>query len=144
MRGYFGIGIINGKFEQNIGTLWRSAFINKANFIFTIGNRYKKQASDTVCTSRHIPLYSYIDFEDFKKHLPENCPIVAVEIDDKAVDLAEYKHKERCVYLLGAEDKGISQKELTQCNEIIRLKGDYCYNVSVAGSIVMYDRLNKL
>lgn len=35
-RGYFGIGIYNGKNTANIGTLWRSAAILGANFIFTI------------------------------------------------------------------------------------------------------------
>jgi tRNA (guanosine-2'-O-)-methyltransferase len=44
MRGYYGIGIENVKTAENVGTLWRSAYILGASFIFTIGKRYKKQA----------------------------------------------------------------------------------------------------
>lgn len=46
-RGYFGIGIYNPKTETNMGTLWRSAYNFGADFIFTIGMRYKKMGSDT-------------------------------------------------------------------------------------------------
>ncbi|NCC85300.1 MAG: TrmH family RNA methyltransferase [Clostridia bacterium] len=139
-RGYFGIGIYNVKNESNIGTLWRSAAILGADFIFTIGHRYKKQCSDTMQTYRHVPLTAYDDFEDFKKHLPYGCPIVAIEILENAIPLEKYRHRERCAYLLGAEDGGIPNEILSQCVDVVRLKGDVCMNVAVAGSIVMYDR----
>jgi hypothetical protein len=35
VRGYFGIGIYHGKTEENIGTLWRSAYAYGADFVFT-------------------------------------------------------------------------------------------------------------
>ena len=38
-KGYFGIGIINPKSKTNVGSLWRSANILGASFIFTIGKR---------------------------------------------------------------------------------------------------------
>lgn len=40
---YFGIGIYHVKNEENIGTLWRSANISGADFIFTIDRRYNGQ-----------------------------------------------------------------------------------------------------
>ena len=46
LRGYFGIGILNNKTKFNIGTLYRSAFIFGASFIYTIGRRYTGQHSD--------------------------------------------------------------------------------------------------
>lgn len=142
-RGYFGIGIFNGKNSDNIGTLWRSAAILGADFIFTIGKRYKKQCSDTMKTPRHIPLYAYTDADDFFSHVPYGCPVVAVEMHDESVMLEEYCHRERCIYLLGAEDNGIPESVLYRCKEIVQLTGDTCYNVAVAGSIVMYDRAAK-
>lgn len=143
-RGYFGIGIYNGKTVSNIGTLWRSAAILGADFIFTIGNRYQKQCSDTMKTPRHIPLYHYEDVEDFFKHVPYSCPVVAVELDDKSIPLEQYHHRERCIYLLGAEDHGLPEKIIERCPDKIQLLGDYCMNVATAGSIVMYDRAVKL
>ena len=142
-RGYFGIGIFNGKNSTNIGTLWRSAAILGADFIFVIGKRYQKQCSDTMKTPRHIPLYHYDDWEDFFRHVPYGCPVVAVELDENSIPLEDFKHPERCIYLLGAEDHGIPKKYLEKCQNTVQLVGDYCYNVSVAGSIVMYDRKVK-
>lgn len=142
-RGYFGIGIYNGKNEQNIGTLWRSATILGADFIFTIGKRYKRQCSDTTDAPRHIPLFHYKDFDDFFSHVPHDCPVVAVELSDNSVPLETYKHRERCIYLLGAEDYGIPPKVLNRCIETVQLIGKFCYNVATAGSIVMYDRASK-
>ena len=142
-RGYFGIGVFNGKNDQNIGTLWRSANIMGADFIFTIGKRYRRQCSDTSKTPRHIPLFNYENWEDFKKHIPFDCPVVAIELDEDSIPIKRYVHPERCIYLLGAEDNGIPKKILEQCRDIVQLPGDFCMNVSVAGSIVMYDRINK-
>lgn len=140
-RGFFGIGIENTKTVQNIGTLWRSASILGASFIFTIGNRYKKQASDTMKSYKHIPLYNYETFEDFYKSLPYDCRLIGIELDDKSTPLSEFKHPERCVYLLGAEDNGLSKGALEKCHKLVQLHGEFCMNVAVAGSIVMYDRL---
>lgn len=142
-RGFFGIGILNAKTEQNIGTLWRSASIMGASFIFTIGKRYKKQASDTTKSWKHIPLYNYETFEDFYKTMPYDCVLVGIELDERSIAIKEFKHPERCIYLLGAEDIGLSKQAIEKCNKIIQLPGDVCMNVSVAGSIVMYDRYMK-
>lgn len=142
-RGYFGIGIYNGKNTANIGTLWRSAAILGADFIFTIGHRYQKQCSDTMKAPRHIPLFHYENGEDFFNHVPYDCPVVAVELSDDSIPLDLYCHRERCIYLLGAEDSGIPSPILCRCKETVQIIGDHCYNVAVAGSIVMYDRAVK-
>ena len=44
---FFGIGVYQPKTEHNIGTLWRSAMILGASFIFIIDGKYKPQTSDT-------------------------------------------------------------------------------------------------
>ena len=142
-RGYFGIGIFNAKNAKNIGTLWRSANILGAQFIFTIGKRYSNQCSDTMKTQKHIPLFHYANWEDFKKHVPCDCPVIAIELDENSIPIQRFIHPERCIYLLGAEDSGISKKVLNDCYTIVQLPGDHCMNVSTAGSIVMYDRFVK-
>jgi len=142
-RGFFGIGIFHAKNEENIGTLWRSAAILGADFIFTIGKRYRHQCTDTMRTPRHIPLYNYSDYDDFFKHIPYNCPVVAVELADNSIPLEEFTHPARCIYLLGAEDYGIPETILQRCRDTVQLYGAYCYNVATAGSIVMYDRVTK-
>lgn len=143
MRGYFGIGIFQGKTVENLGTLWRSANLFGAAFIFTIGRRYRQQASDTFKTTRHIPLYSYENFDHFLKNRPHDCLLIGVELHKTSVPIREYKHPERAIYLLGSEDNGLSNECIASCNQIIQLPGERSMNVAVAGSIVMFDRINK-
>ncbi|HEC36625.1 hypothetical protein LCGC14_1312390 [marine sediment metagenome] len=92
MRGYFGIGIENTKTKANIGTLWRSAYGLGAAFIFVIGNRYKKQASDTVKAMRHIPMYHYDTFEQFYENMPKDCQLIGIELC-KSMKKLTYKGK---------------------------------------------------
>jgi tRNA G18 (ribose-2'-O)-methylase SpoU len=143
VRGYFAIGIFHPKKSVNIGSLWRSASVFGASYIFTIGARYSKQPSDTMKTARHIPLHHYSDFEDFYQHMPHDARVVAVEIADGARDLSTFQHPERAVYLLGAEDHGLPPSVLERSHHVVRLRGDFCLNVSVAGSICMYHRVTS-
>ncbi len=144
MRGYFGIGIYRGKTVHNLGTLWRSAYQMGASFIFTIGSRYKKQCSDTYKAFRHIPLFQFKTFEDFKKMITYDCKIVCIEFNNKSVQLREFEHPKRCIYLLGAEDSGLPEKiyKNYDCVELPSVRQP-SYNVAMAGTIVMYDRLIK-
>lgn len=143
MRGYCGIGIYNSKDPKNIGTLWRSAYIMGASFIFCIGKRYKHQASDTVKSTRHIPFYEYETFDEFNSNRPKSCQLIAIELDENSTPIKEFKHPLQGVYLLGAEDGGLPKCILEKCQHIIQLPGEHCLNVSVAGSIVLFDRINK-
>lgn len=142
-RGFFGIGILNTKTEVNVGTLWRSANLMGASFIFTIGRRYKKQVSDTLKTWRHIPLFNFDSFEDFQKTIPYDCQLVGIEMDEKSVPIKTFIHPERVIYLLGAEDHGLTKEAIHKCQKLIYLPGRMSMNVAVAGSIVMFDRINK-
>jgi tRNA G18 (ribose-2'-O)-methylase SpoU len=148
MRGYFGIGIENGKTVHNIGTLWRSAHNLGASFIFVVGKRYSREVSDTTKAWRSIPLFQYKSFEEFYANLPHDCILVGVEYPhDKAVPLTSFKHPERCAYLLGAEDNGLTKLAKERCHQFVMIPGsrlNQSLNVAVAGSIIMYDRTSKL
>jgi tRNA G18 (ribose-2'-O)-methylase SpoU len=143
MRGYCGIGIYHPKHETNVGTLWRSALALNADYIFTIGPRYKKQSSDTVKTWRHIPLWSFTDLKDFVDHLPYDAQLIGIEITDDAVPLERFRHPQRAVYLLGAEDHGLPGSVLERCRHVVRFTSDRCINVASAGTVVLYDRQAK-
>ncbi len=142
MRGFFEIGIIQGKNEQNLGTLWRSANIMGCNGIFTIGKRYpKRQVTDTMQTDKHIPLREFDNFDDFYKSIPRNTELIGIELKEDAKSIFEFKHPERAIYLLGAEDAGISNDILSKCHKIIKIPfNKNSMNVAVTGSIVIYDR----
>lgn len=140
MSGYFAIGITHGKTPQNIGTLWRSAELFGAAFVFTVGARYKKQASDTAKTWRKVPLFNFETIEALRAHLPFDCLLVGVELDESAVPVEDFSHPPRAVYLLGAEDNGLSAAERAACHRIVQLPGARSMNVACAGTVTMYAR----
>lgn len=139
-RGYFGICMFEPKNEKNWGSLIRTANLLNASFIATIGERFFAQESDTMKTWKHIPQFKFKTFDDFLNHIPKCCRLVGIELDDSAVELKDYKHHERAVYLLGAEDYGLPDDIIKRCHDIVKLRGKHSMNVSVAGSIVLYHR----
>jgi tRNA G18 (ribose-2'-O)-methylase SpoU len=141
--GYSAIGVYQGKTEHNIGTLWRSAYILGASYIFTVEKRYKKQSSDVIRTWSRIPLFHYDNFDELLKNIPYDCRLIGVEITDDAQELHEFQHPRRAIYLLGSENNGLPQHVLDKCHFVIRLKGNSSLNVGVTGSIVLYDRVAK-
>ena len=143
-QGFFGIGIQNGKTPENLGVLWRSAQNMGASFIFTIGRRYAKQASDLLKATGAMPYFHYANFDDFYAHLPKGAQLVGVELHERAVPLETFEHPRRCVYLLGAEDNGLTKNAIEKCHLLVQFQSDECINVSAAGTIVMYDRNVKL
>ena len=140
MRGFFEIGIYHNKTPSNLGTLWRSAYQLGASGIFVIGKRYPKQGSDTIKAYRHIPLREYEDFDHFQNSRPYDCVLIGIEIGKNILE--EFSHPQRAIYLLGAEDNGLPENVLQKCQTTIGLSAinTLSYNVSVAGSIVMYHR----
>lgn len=143
MRGYFEIGIWNTKTPVNLGTLWRTAFQLGAAGIFTIGKRYSRQASDTVKAYRHVPLREFLDFDAFLAAQPYDCPLVGIEMGGRS--LPSFTHPERALYLLGAEDHGLSPDILRRCHHTIAIPAQRTesFNVAVAGALVMFDRQTK-
>lgn len=143
-RGYFAVGVQAMKRDCNYGTLFRSANIFGAAFIFLIGPRFVPQHSDTMKSHRHMPLFSYDTFTDFQSNRPYDVQLIGVELDEKSKPLTGFQHPQRAIYLLGAEDHGLSSEARKACQHIVQLPGRTSLNVSVAGSIVLYDRIAKL
>lgn len=141
---WFGIGIERPKTPANLGTLWRSAVCLGADFIFTIGDRYHREASDTVKAPRHVPCFSYADLDDFASHRPLDAPLVGVELTDDARPLEDFCHPRQALYLLGPEDGSLSKNALALCQSVVSFDSNYCLNVASAGSILLYDRHVKV
>ena len=139
--GFFTIGIENSKTPMNIGTLWRSAYVFGAAGIFTINRRYERQASDNIGAINHIPLQHFQTFPEFFEALPFGAKLVGIELDDRATPLRKYVHADRAVYLLGAEDHGLTERAREACHDLIVLPGKMSLNVAVAGSVVMAHRI---
>ncbi len=144
MSGHFGIGVYQGKHHINLGVLWRGAFQLGAAYIFTIGERYKKDSGDVYKTWLRVPLFQFGSFDEMKQAAPRDCPIVAIE--SGGTPLPSFEHPLRAVYLLGAEDGGIPRNVIEQCHRLVTIPSirTDSYNVAQAGTITLYDRMVKL
>ena len=140
---HFGIGIYMGKHWANVGMLWRGAYQLGASYIFTIGPRYRRHATDTEKTWLHIPLFHYDTFDQMLSSAAYAAPLVAVE--EGGTPLPRFTHPPHCVYLLGAEDGGLPNEILARCHQHVSIPAvrKASYNVAMAGTLVMYDRLMK-
>lgn len=143
---YFGIGVIGAKYEANVGSLWRSAHLLGADLIFTIGQRYKQQATDTSKATTWIPLLQFDSLADFLRAVGPNDRLIGIELG--GTPLRDLRHPKQGYYLLGAEDAGLSPDAMAACSASgglvsIEAVRPFSYNVAIAGSIVMYDRLIK-
>ena len=141
--GYFGIGIYQVKNSQNVGMLWRSAYQLGAAFLFTTGTRYKPQSDDVFKSWLRVPLFRYETFDQMIESAAYSCLVVGVEMGGEA--LPNFVHPERAVYLLGAEDGGLPTEIAARCHRLVSIPAIRVasYNVAVAGTLVMYDRMVK-
>ena len=92
---------------------------------------------------KHIPVFEYENFADFNQHRPYGCQLIGVEMTQLATPIKKFVHPKQCCYLLGAEDTGLTQEAIQNCQSVIYLPGQHSLNVAVAGSIVIFDRINK-
>lgn len=141
-RGFFAIGIYHPRHEVNTGSLWRSASLYGAALIFTVGRRYKAQASDTTDAPGRIPLMHFADMADLVAHLPHSCPLAGVEMDSRSVPLARFTHPPRAAYLLGAEDHGLPAAIADRCHVLVQVEAPAAepLNVACCGTVLMHDR----
>lgn len=141
---YFEIGIFAPIHQENIGTLWRSAYQLGAAGIFVIGKWRRTQASDTANTRSEIPFRNYPTWDDFLQHRPIGARLIGIEIGGKPLN--SFQHPVQAIYILGSEANGLPPYVQEQCDEVISIDSvrDASYNVAVAGSIVIYHRLLNL
>ncbi len=140
---HFGIGIYQVKTSPNVGVLWRGAYQLGADYVFTIGPRYKPESSDVFATWQQIPLFRYATFDEMFAAMPYSTRLIGVEMGGKP--LPDFEHPDRAVYLLGAEDSGLPQSVLDRCYAAISIPAarKASYNVAQAGTLVCYDRFIK-
>lgn len=141
-RGYFGIGIENVSKPMNLGALMRTAHAFGASFVFTIGAHHKVRdvrKADTSRTFEHVPYFDWDDLGDIA--LPKGCKLVGVELTEDAAMLPSFRHPASAAYVLGREKGSLSEALQARCDFIVKIPTKFCVNVSVAGALVMYDRL---
>lgn len=141
-RGYFGIGVEGVSKSANVGALLRTAHAFGASFCFTIGAGFDARAArsaDTSDTASHVPLWRYPSLDEMR--LPQNCTLVGIEITEDAAELPSFRHPLNAAYVLGPERSSLSPELLALCAHVVKIPTRFSLNLSVAGALVLYDRL---
>ena len=132
--------------EHNVGSLVRTAHAVAAEEVLLIGER-----DWNVEAARTAELYTTViqlpDADGFRSHLEKrNLKLVAVELDDRAVNLFDAEYPERPCFLLGAELGGVPPELLDDAELVVQIPQwglVPSLNLAVAGSVVLYDFLAK-
>jgi tRNA G18 (ribose-2'-O)-methylase SpoU len=141
-RFYFGIGAEGVSKSANMGALLRTGHAFGAAFCFSIGAGWDARAgrhADTADTPAHVPFYRHATLDELT--LPRGCVLVGVELLEDAADLPSFRHPPRAAYVLGPERAGLSPALLARCAHVVRIPTRFALNLSVAGALVLYDRL---
>lgn len=142
MRGYFGIGVERMSKPRNMGAVMRTAHAFGASFFFSLGSAidpFKARSSDTADSSHTLPTYHYDDATGLC--LPQHCVLIGIELTDDAIELPSFFHPPAAAYVLGPEWGSLSPETLSRCQRVVKIPTRFCVNVSVAGAVVMYDRM---
>jgi tRNA G18 (ribose-2'-O)-methylase SpoU len=141
-RGYFGIGVEGISKPMNLGALLRTAHAFGASFAFAIApdlRMREAKRSDTSAAPEHLPFYSFAGAAELM--LPQGCALVGVELLEDASELPSFRHPQQAAYVLGPERGSLSPDLVALCDFVVRIPTRFCVNLSVAGAIVLYDRL---
>jgi len=145
MSGYFGIGVEGVSKPANVGALLRTAHAFGAAFAFTVDAQTDAvgfRAADTSDAVKNLPFYGWPSPEAME--LPRGCQVVGIELMDDAIDLPSFRHPRRAAYVLGSERGALSPAMLARCDFVCSIPTRFSINLSLAGALVMYDRLISL
>ena len=144
-RGYFAIGAEGISKPMNLGALMRTAHAFGASFIFSVDAAKAMRViehADTSKSTEHVPYYAWSTISDMQ--LPRGCQLVGVELTDDAVDLPSFRHPPAAAYVLGREKGDLSPEMLARCAHVVKIPTRFCINLSLAGALVMYDRMMSM
>lgn len=143
-----GFGVESPKHEHNCAAMWRAGLcLGIADMFFTIGAKYDHRThADVMDTNKCKPCINFTNFEDFYRHRPNNCELVAVEIGPKAIPLEQFRHPARAVYVMGGETVGLSKKAQQMCRHkiVLPIVNGISMNLATCGAMVMWDRFLKM
>lgn len=145
MKGYFGIGVERVSKAMNVGALFRTAHAFGASFVFSVDAQYPRREgkqADTADSTASVPFHEFASAQTLR--LPVGCRLVGIEITENAIELPSFRHPRQAAYVLGAEREGLSPGMLELCDYVVRIPMRFSVNLSVAGALVMYDRLISL
>lgn len=133
------IGLHTPKSAINVGHVLRAAHAFGACMVAMTGRRIDHTCN--VSNAQHyLPL---LRGDDLHSMIPYGFVPVAIEFDDRATALPEYKHPGHAFYVFGPEDSGLGAKTISWCRDLVYVPTKICLNLAACVNVVLYDRLAK-
>jgi tRNA G18 (ribose-2'-O)-methylase SpoU len=145
MKGYFAVGAEGISKPMNLGALMRTANAFGASFVFSVNAEDKTKVAykaDTSRTFKTVPYYQWDSIDEMV--FPKGLQMVGIELTDDAVELPEFRHPRMAAYVLGPERGSLSEEMVAKCDHVVKIPTKFCINVSLAGALVMYDRIRSM
>ncbi|MEO5635086.1 MAG: TrmH family RNA methyltransferase [Candidatus Paceibacterota bacterium] len=143
---------------QNVGAIFRTADAVGIDKIYLIGytptplDRFGKVRGDMAKSSLGAEIFVPWEYRKtllplLKKLKAKNFYLIAIEQDKNSIDYRKIQTRNKNVFIIGREVKGISKSILKTCDAIaeIPMRGKKeSLNVSVATGIALYSILNPV
>lgn len=143
-RGYCGIALESPKTPENIGSVLRLSQCFHVSVLLISGDRGKRNLqhlpTDVMHSWQHLPV---VELDDVTEVKPYQCEFVSIEFAEDAVDLPDFVHPERAIYIFGPEDGNVSWKSRNKSIATVKIPTEHCLNLAMAVGIVLYDRATK-
>ncbi len=140
-RGYSAIGLYGPKTAENVGSTLRAAHCYGASLVVVHGDRFGAgHPANTPKAHRHVP---FIQTDDIWSMVPYDCVPVAIEIEEGASPIQEFKHPERAFYIFGPEDGSIPIAISQKCKHRVYVPTRDCMNLAATVNVVLFDRMMK-
>ncbi|MDB5165899.1 MAG: hypothetical protein JWM00_789 [Candidatus Saccharibacteria bacterium] len=106
-----------------------------------IAEKLTQQIHKTALDAETMVPFEYHEMPELQSLKDQGYKIVALEQDERSINLRDYQPPEKIVLLLGEEVHGIEASLLAQCDEIVEIPmvgQKESFNVSVAAGIALY------
>lgn len=159
---FFAVIVHNVRSAYNVGSIFRSADCAGVNMIYISGYSPSPARSDSVCLTNSQKMIAktalgaenYVDWKRvsrignlLRRLKDDGFEIVALEQDEKSIEIESFKPKSRIALIVGNEPRGINSRVLNKCDSIMEIPmmgGKKSLNVSVAFGIAAFDIYSKI
>lgn len=143
-RGFACISLFNPKTPENVGGALRAAHAYGVAQVNIAGTRTCwngiNHPTNSPKAHRHMPVFRTENPTDYR---PFDCPVVAVDLVDGAIDLPSFIHPERAMYVFGPEDGTLGGDLVRNAQHVIYVPTRACMNLAATVNVVLYDRMAK-